>query len=174
MPNISLTLTKLVTRRPRRSYSCLAGLWRLSAIKDAEAVRIGSVVFVKDYKSLNPIVQWELKNPYFMAFQTLTYNIVVAPAMAMPPGRSRWSTPCTLSIREQRRRRIPTERPASHTRKGSSTSFGGNVLQSAEDWAFWWLSMARRFVSNVRTPASMARTVVSKARTPALTASCTR
>jgi hypothetical protein len=58
----------------------------IATIRGAEAIPIGSVVSVKDYNQFDTRVQRRLKDPYFMAFQTLSYNIAVASAMAVPPG----------------------------------------------------------------------------------------
>lgn len=59
----------------------------ISVIRRARAVPIGSVVSVKDFNSFEPGMRVALKDPYFMAFQPLTYNIAVAATMQMPPGR---------------------------------------------------------------------------------------
>jgi len=59
----------------------------IAAIRNTKAIPIGSVVSVKDFNSYDPRLKAQLKDPYFMAFQPLTYNIAVAASMEMPPGR---------------------------------------------------------------------------------------
>lgn len=59
----------------------------VGAIRNAKAVPIGSVVSVRDFNSFDPNLQAKLRDPQFMAFQPLTYNIAVAAGMEMPPGR---------------------------------------------------------------------------------------
>ncbi len=59
----------------------------VAAIRNAKAVPIGSVVSVKDFNSFDPRLKVKLRDPHFMAFQPLTYNIAVAAGMEMPPGR---------------------------------------------------------------------------------------
>ncbi len=59
----------------------------VGAIKNAKATPIGSVVSVKDFNSFDPRLRVKLRDPHFMAFQPLTYNIAVAAGMEMPPGR---------------------------------------------------------------------------------------
>jgi hypothetical protein len=59
----------------------------ISAIRDARAIPIGSVVSVKDFNDFEPRLKGTLKDPYFMAFQSLTYHIAVAAGMQIPPGR---------------------------------------------------------------------------------------
>lgn len=59
----------------------------ISAIRRANAIPIGSVISVRHFNGFAPGLRSKLKDPYFMAFQPLTYNIAVAAAMQMPPGR---------------------------------------------------------------------------------------
>ncbi len=59
----------------------------IASIRDARAVPIGSVVSVKDFRGFQPRLRAKLRDPHFMAFQPLTYNIAVAAGMEMPPGR---------------------------------------------------------------------------------------
>ena len=59
----------------------------IAAIRNAKAIPIGSVVSVKDFNSFDPRLKAKLRDPHFMAFQPLTYNIAVAAGMEMPPGR---------------------------------------------------------------------------------------
>jgi hypothetical protein len=57
------------------------------AIRHANAIPIGSVVSVEDFNALSVSQKDALKDPYFVAFQQLTYQIAVAAAMHIPPGR---------------------------------------------------------------------------------------
>lgn len=58
----------------------------VAAIRRAGAVPVGSVVSVKDYNAFSSSRKAKLKDPYFMAFQPLTWNLVVAASLEMPPG----------------------------------------------------------------------------------------
>lgn len=57
----------------------------IAAIRNAKVIPIGSVVSVKDFNSFDPRLRAKLRDPHFMAFQPLTYNIAVAAGMEMPP-----------------------------------------------------------------------------------------
>ena len=59
----------------------------ISAIRGAKAIPVGSVVSVKDFNAFEPSRREELKDPYFMAFQNLTFHLAVAASMELPPGR---------------------------------------------------------------------------------------
>lgn len=59
----------------------------MTAIRGAKAIPIGSVVSVKDFKALKPEMRERLRDPHFLAFQSLTYRIAVAASMEWPPGR---------------------------------------------------------------------------------------
>jgi hypothetical protein len=71
------------TEEQRRQLLCKL----IAAIRNARAIPIGSVVSVKDYNAFDPRLRSKLRDPYFMAFQSLTYNIAVATSMEVPPGR---------------------------------------------------------------------------------------
>lgn len=59
----------------------------IQAIRNANAIPIGSVVSVTDFNAFRPQTQENLKDPYFVAFQSLTYQMAVAASMAEPmPG----------------------------------------------------------------------------------------
>jgi len=55
-------------------------------IQGARAIPIGSVVSVKDFNTFEPRLRDRLKDPYFMAFQSLSYHIAVAASMEDSPG----------------------------------------------------------------------------------------
>ncbi len=59
----------------------------ISAIGDARVIPVGSVVSVEDFNSMDARLRAGLRDPYFMAFQPLTYNLAVAVSMEYPPGR---------------------------------------------------------------------------------------
>lgn len=73
----------------------------ISAIRQAKAIPIGSVVSVKDFNAFEPRLRGELQDPYFMAFQTLTYNIA-ATSMEMPP---KIGSPFIVKMKRDGRRR---------------------------------------------------------------------
>jgi hypothetical protein len=58
----------------------------ISAIDDARAIPIGSVVCFRGFNALPPDVSKGFRDPHFLAFQTLTYQIAVAASIAMEPG----------------------------------------------------------------------------------------
>jgi len=58
----------------------------IRAISDAEAIPIGSVVSVRDFNAFSPRMKKLMKDPYFMAFQPLTYHMAVAASMVQPIG----------------------------------------------------------------------------------------
>jgi hypothetical protein len=57
-----------------------------SAIRCARAIPIGSVVSIKGFDALPPHVRKGFKDPHFLAFQSLTYQIAVAASMEWQPG----------------------------------------------------------------------------------------
>src|SRR5271165_57520 len=71
------------TEAKRRSL--LAKLF--GVIRDAQATPIGSVVSVPDFNAQTSSLKSAFRDPYFVAFQTLTFNLAVAAGMAYPPGR---------------------------------------------------------------------------------------
>jgi len=58
----------------------------LAAIRNAGAVPIGSVVSLDGYRSLPSTEQRVFKDPHFLAFQTLTYQIAAAASIQLEPG----------------------------------------------------------------------------------------
>lgn len=58
----------------------------LAAIIRADAVPIGSVVSLAGYRTLAPLDKARLKDPHFMAFQSLTFHIAAAAEMKNQPG----------------------------------------------------------------------------------------
>ena len=58
----------------------------ISAISRARAIPIGSVVSIKGFNALPPQVRQGFKDPHFLAFQSLTYQIAVAASMEWEPG----------------------------------------------------------------------------------------
>jgi len=58
----------------------------LTAIENAGAVPIGSVVSLEWYRSLSPAHQRAFKDPHFLAFQSLTYQIAAAASIQLEPG----------------------------------------------------------------------------------------
>jgi Protein of unknown function (DUF3800) len=58
----------------------------ISAICRARAIPIGSVVSLKGFNALPPHVKIGFKDPHFLAFQTLTYQLAVAASMEEQPG----------------------------------------------------------------------------------------
>ena len=58
----------------------------MSVIEMADAVPIGAVVFIKDFNSLSEAQQQQLVDPYFVAFQFVTYNLGMAAGLLnFPP-----------------------------------------------------------------------------------------
>lgn len=62
----------------------------LLAIKRAMVIPVGSVVSVTDYNAFSPTLRRQFRDPYFVAFQPLTYNIAVAASFEIP------SAPATM------------------------------------------------------------------------------
>jgi hypothetical protein len=60
----------------------------LSVIGRAGAIPIGSVICFRGFNALPPEVSKGFKDPHFLAFQTLSYQIAVAAGMALQPGRA--------------------------------------------------------------------------------------
>jgi hypothetical protein len=58
----------------------------LDAIRSAGAIPFGSVVSTRDFDALDERSKSRLRDPYMVAFQSLTYNIAVAAALADNPG----------------------------------------------------------------------------------------
>jgi len=58
----------------------------ISVIERAGAIPVGSVVSVAGFDALPPEVRRGFKDPHFLAFQTLTYQIAVAASMEREPG----------------------------------------------------------------------------------------
>jgi hypothetical protein len=62
----------------------------MSVIEAADAVPIGAVVFIKDFNSLSEAQQNQLLDPYFVAFQFVTYNLGMAAGLLnWPPIQQR-------------------------------------------------------------------------------------
>jgi hypothetical protein len=59
----------------------------MASIRKAEAIPIGSVVSVPDFNALDERRKSRFRDPYFVAFQPLTFNLAVAASFAFPPGR---------------------------------------------------------------------------------------
>ena len=58
----------------------------MSVIEAADVVPIGAVVFIKDFHSLSAAQQQQLVDPYFVAFQFVTYNLGMAAGLLnFPP-----------------------------------------------------------------------------------------
>jgi hypothetical protein len=57
-------------------------------IRKTEAIPIGSVVSVPDFNVLDERLKTAFRDPYFVAFQPLTFNLAVAASFAFPPGRA--------------------------------------------------------------------------------------
>jgi len=57
-------------------------------IRKAEVIPIGSVVSVTDFNALDERLKSAFRDPYFVAFQPLTYNLAIAAGFAYPPGRA--------------------------------------------------------------------------------------
>ena len=62
----------------------LAGL--IAAIRSAHAIPIGSVVCRKGFDALPETVRKGFRDPHFLAFQSLTYQIAVAASVQWQPG----------------------------------------------------------------------------------------
>jgi hypothetical protein len=58
----------------------------ISTIKCAGAIPTGSVVSIEGFNALPSHVKQGLRDPHFVAFQSLTYNIAVAAGIQMEPG----------------------------------------------------------------------------------------
>jgi Protein of unknown function (DUF3800) len=58
----------------------------VGTIVRAEAMPIGSVVSLDGYRALSPKEKAKFKDPHFVAFQTLTFQLAVAAEMANQPG----------------------------------------------------------------------------------------
>jgi hypothetical protein len=58
----------------------------ISLIAQAGALPIGSVVSINGFNALPPEFKKGFKDPHFLAFQTLTYQIAVAASMEWEPG----------------------------------------------------------------------------------------
>jgi len=58
----------------------------ISVIDRAGAIPIGSVVCFSGFNALPPNVSKGFRDPHFLAFQTLSYQIAVAASMEWPPG----------------------------------------------------------------------------------------
>lgn len=58
----------------------------LRAIENAGAIPMGSVVSLDWYRSLSALGQKGLKDPHFLAFQTLTYQIAAAAGIQLDTG----------------------------------------------------------------------------------------
>ncbi len=58
----------------------------LKAIENAGAIPIGSVVSLDWYRSLSSLEQRKFKDPHFLAFQTLTYQIAAAAGIQLDTG----------------------------------------------------------------------------------------
>ncbi|HKF53191.1 MAG TPA: DUF3800 domain-containing protein [Candidatus Acidoferrales bacterium] len=58
----------------------------VKAIEDAGVIPIGSVVSLDWYRSLSPTHQVEVKDPHFLAFQALTYQIAAAASIQLEMG----------------------------------------------------------------------------------------
>lgn len=58
----------------------------VQAVKHAHAIPIGSVVSVKDFNAFEATLKDGMKDPYFMAFQPLTFHMAVAASMEEPIG----------------------------------------------------------------------------------------
>ena len=58
----------------------------ISAISRARAIPIGSVVSIKGFNALPPRVRQGFRDPHFLAFQSLTYQIAVAASAEREPG----------------------------------------------------------------------------------------
>jgi len=59
----------------------------LNTTRNTKVVPIGSVVSVTDFNALEQRIKSRIRDPYFQAFQHLTYNLAVASYMTDPPGR---------------------------------------------------------------------------------------
>jgi len=58
----------------------------ISTINRAGAVPIGSVVSISGFNALSPEIRERFRDPHFIAFQDLTYQIAVAASMQVQPG----------------------------------------------------------------------------------------
>lgn len=58
----------------------------MATIVGANAIPIGSVVSLDGYRALSPEERARLKDPHFVAFQTLTYQLAAAAEMRLQPG----------------------------------------------------------------------------------------
>src|SRR6266853_3742409 len=58
----------------------------ISTIRHAQAIPIGSVVSIEGFNALPPHVSRGLRDPHFLAFQSLTYHIAVAAGIHIEPG----------------------------------------------------------------------------------------
>jgi hypothetical protein len=58
----------------------------IAAIRSAEAIPIGSVVSLNGFNLLPPDIRRGFKDPHFLAFQTLAYQIAVAASMQWETG----------------------------------------------------------------------------------------
>lgn len=58
----------------------------ISAIENARAIPIGSVVSIEGFNSLPAQARRGLKDPHFVAFQSLTYQIAAAASIQWNPG----------------------------------------------------------------------------------------
>ncbi|HEV1993518.1 MAG TPA: DUF3800 domain-containing protein [Candidatus Acidoferrum sp.] len=58
----------------------------MTTIRRAAAIPVGSVVSVKAFNALEPKFRSGLRDPYFVAFQHLTWHMVVAASLNIPGG----------------------------------------------------------------------------------------
>src|SRR5229473_3826334 len=58
----------------------------ISTIRRAAAIPVGSVVSIEGFNALPQHVRQGLRDPHFVAFQSLTYQIAVAAGIQMQPG----------------------------------------------------------------------------------------
>ena len=68
----------------KRRQQLLAQL--VSSIERAEAIPIGSVVSIDGYNAPDSPFGERFKDPHFLAFQTLTYQIAAAAGISLEPG----------------------------------------------------------------------------------------
>jgi len=56
------------------------------AIKNAKAIPIGAIVSLDDFNSCSALAKSRMRDPYYLAFQGVTYNLAFAAAVHTAPG----------------------------------------------------------------------------------------
>jgi hypothetical protein len=102
----------------------------VSVTEHAGAIPIGSVVSIDGFSSLAPEIRRGFKDPHFLAFQSLTYQIAVAGSMQWEPGQSQWSTLIIQSIQADLATRDNCGRQSASTTRSLHCSWNRTVAAS--------------------------------------------